>query len=522
MSFESLHTPSSRTRSSFESSPIPQELPKPPSRFAKWFFGLPGIVCGVLVGVALGILLNSVDTPSVAITWIGTLGDLFIRAVECLVSPLVFTGLVVSMADMTLGNQAVNVGGKTLIIYLLTTASPSNVTAVATSIGLSMALLFRNAFDATPFPVNETAAAVAIECGDRPGYYLSWSTNGTVSCEFYGSLDSSGAFNYDAIHDKPTLFLERDVNGTYERTDDTFQDLTLTEALMTQLHALVPSNITQAFADGNLLSIITFALLFGMVLSRNKLKAATEVVRDLNVAFLVLIGWIIKCTPVAICSLLAAAIANSKDLVTLIKGVAVYCACDICGQVLHVMVFYPILMRFFVNTNPYHWMSKMAQAQLFAMGCASSAATLPVVMECIAATKIIPQEIYRFTLSLGATIGMDGTAVGTPIAIVFMAQVSDIEIEPIKYVVLWIVSAIGAVGVGPVPSATIVMIMTVWRTVFPGEDLPPAFAFIPATDWFLDRLHTPVNVTCDAVVCRIVTEQVGEIKQDTPTADETV
>ncbi|POM59265.1 Dicarboxylate/amino acid:cation (Na or H) symporter (DAACS) family protein [Phytophthora palmivora] len=439
---------------------------------------------------------------------------------QCLVPPLVFTGLVVSMADMTLGNQAANIGGKTLILYLLTTA-------VATSIGLCMALLFRNAFDATPFPANETAVAVSIECGDRPGYYLSWSTNGTVRCEFYGSLDSSGGFNYDVIHDKPTLFLERDLNGTYERADDTYQDLTLTEALMTQLDALVPRNITQALAEGNLLSIITFAVLFGMVLSRNKLKTATEVVRDLNVAFIVLIGWVIKCTPVAICSLLVGAIANSQDLITLIKGVAVYCACDICGQVLHVFVFYPILMRFFVNTNPYQWMSKMIQAQLFAMGCASSAATLPVVMECIAATNVIPQEIYRFTLSLGATIGMDGTAVGTPIAIVFMAQVSDVDIDPVKYLVLWMVSAISAVGVGPVPSASIVMIMTVWRTVFPGEDLPPAFAFIPATDWFLDRLHTPVNVTCDAVVCRIVTEQVSGAKQDTtdarnPTADEAV
>ncbi|RLN54012.1 hypothetical protein BBJ29_004928 [Phytophthora kernoviae] len=276
-------------------------------------------------GVALGILLNAVDTPSVAITWIGTPGDLFIRAVQCLVTPLIFCGLVVSMADMTLLTcQTANIGGRTLILYLLTTA-------VATTVGLCMALLFRNAFDATPFPANETA--VAIECGDRPGHYLTWSTNGTVSCTYYGSLDSSSAADdYEAVRDKPALFLERDLNGTYQRAEDTFQDLSLTEALMTQLNAFVPNNITQAFAEGTLLSVITFAVLFGMILSRHRLKAATEVIRDLNVAFMTLIGWIIKWTPIAICSLLAAAIANSKDLRTLLKGVAVYCACDICGQ----------------------------------------------------------------------------------------------------------------------------------------------------------------------------------------------
>lgn len=507
MSFESLHTPSVSTRSSFDSSTTLGAPLEPPGRFTRWFFSLPGTVCGVIAGVVLGIVLNAVNTPTEAITWIGTIGDLFIRAVQCLVTPLVFCGLVVSMTDMALAGNAAEIGGRTLLLYLLTTA-------VATTVGLCMALLFHSAFNSNNIVPDETAAAVAIECGDRPGYYLSWSTNGTVECSFYKSLNSSGAAdNYEALRDKPALFLERDLNGTYARNDNTYQDLSLTEAVMTQLYALVPNNITEAFAQGTLLSVITFAVLFGMVLARHRLKAVTEVIRDVNVAFVVLIGLVIRWTPVAICSLLAAAIANSQNLSTLVKSVATYCACDICGQIVHVFVFYPILLRYFVNTNPYQWMSKMARAQLFAMGCASSAATLPVVMECVAVTRVIPQEIYRFVLSLGATIGMDGTAVGTPIAIVFMAQVSDVEIDTVKYFVIWLASAVGAVGVGPVPSASIVMIMTVWRTVFPSEDLPAAFAFIPATDWFLDRLHTPVNVTCDTIVCRIVSEQVGATKE---------
>ncbi|RLN94024.1 hypothetical protein BBJ28_00021421, partial [Nothophytophthora sp. Chile5] len=83
-------------------------------------------------------------------------------------------------------------------------------------------------------------------------------------------------------------------------------------------------------------------------------------------------------------------------------------------------------------------------------------------------------------------------------------------IAPVDYLMLWLASAIGSIGVGPVPSTGLVLIMTVWKTVFSGVALPAAFGFVMATDWFLDRLETLVNVTCDTVVCRVVAESVGD------------
>ncbi|RLN99131.1 hypothetical protein DYB28_005618, partial [Aphanomyces astaci] len=77
-----------------------------------------------------------------------------------------------------------------------------------------------------------------------------------------------------------------------------------------------------------------------------------------------------------------------------------------------------------------------------------------------------------------------------------------------------LVSTIGAVGAGPVPAAGIVMTMTIWASVFSSVPLPSTFAFIVATDWFIDRFKTLVNVTCDTIVCRIVAELVGETIED--------
>ncbi|KAF4316328.1 hypothetical protein JM18_002282 [Phytophthora kernoviae] len=507
LSYESIATPPSSlpsrdTFNSVESGLEPDEEPSiPPSKWAKWLYGLRGVVVGVILGIALGLIFNSIDLPKDATTWIGTIGRLFIRALECLVPLLVFSGLVVSMTDMSLHKQAKHIGRRTLACYLFTTA-------VAAAIGVAMAILFRPTFHNGAKGVVVMAAPMAFQCGEKTGYYVAMKVDGDVTsltCQSDAALadvanvNSSTDERYDSFRKASALFLQRDINSTYTRADGALEELSLTDAIQLQLDALVPNNITSAFAEGTLLSIVMFAVVFGTILARGnargRFQPTTEVIHDLYDVFMELIGWIIKFTPLAICSLLASAIASADDLSVLVRGVALYCLCVICGLGVHALVFYPILLRVCIrNANPFNWLAQMARAQLFALASASSAATLPIIMECVATTKIISPRLYRFVLSLGVTIGMDGAAVGTPIAVVFMAQVSGVSIAPADYLAIWLASAIGSIGVGPVPSTGLVLIMTVWKTVFPNEALPSAFAFIIATDWFIDRLHTVVAV----------------------------
>ncbi|TYZ64525.1 hypothetical protein PybrP1_001742 [[Pythium] brassicae (nom. inval.)] len=479
--------------------------PKPRNKWKEWFFGIPGILCGAILGILVGWAIQTSHPSSELVTWIGTPGNLFIRAIKCLVTPLVFCSLLVGMADMLAVGKAGSIGWRTGVLYLTTTV-------VATAEGLLWVLIFRPYFGNKKEVTAESTAEFAFQC-DTPGYYLTESSNGTLSCAFDAEYNSTEAFS------AASKFTAKDVNGYFAKSASGFAKRTLTEALQGQLNALVPSNITLAFSEATLLSIIMFAVPFGVAISmlpRNA-KVVGDFFREINMVFMTMIMWVIKCTPIAIISLLASSIAEQEDLKSIVSDVGIFVLCDLLALSGHVFIFYPLLLRAFVKINPYSWLKKMVRAQLFAFGCASSMATLPIVMECIDATNAVSKTLSRFVLSLGATIGMDGAAIGYPIAIVFMAEAEGLGhiIGSVEYFLIILVSTIGAVGSGPVPAAGIVMTMTIWTSVFPSVPLPSTFAFIVATDWFLDRFQTAVNVTCDTIVCRIVAEQVGEtIEQD--------
>ncbi|KAE8962242.1 hypothetical protein PR002_g29661, partial [Phytophthora rubi] len=159
---------------------------------------------------------------------------------------------------MSLHEHSKRIGGRTLACYLLTTC-------VAAAIGVAMAILFRSTFNSGEKGVTESAAPVALQCGEERGR----STNE----------------RYEGYRKAVALFLQRDINSTYQRADGALEDLTLTDAVQLQLDALVPSNITNAFAEGTLLSIVMFAVAFGAILARGnargRLQAATEVIHDL-------------------------------------------------------------------------------------------------------------------------------------------------------------------------------------------------------------------------------------------------
>ncbi|TMW57615.1 hypothetical protein Poli38472_003540 [Pythium oligandrum] len=476
-----------------------EPLPAPYPKWKEYLFGVPGILAGAIIGIILGWGLQKANPTPELTSWIAVPGDLFIRAIKCLVTPLVFCSLIVGMADMLAVGKASRIGWRTAMLYLITTI-------VASCEGMIWVLIFRPHFGNKAKNEEAVIPEMALQC-EKPGYFLSHA-NDTIKCVFDESFNSTSEFS------KSSVFLVTDINKSFATSATEFLKRSLSEALQGQLFAMVPDNITLAFSEGVLLSIIMFAIPFGVAISMlpRDMTIIANFFREINMVFMTMIKWIISCTPFAIISLLASSIMGQSDLGVLVGDVGLYVACVLCSLVVHTYIFYPLLLRAFVKCNPYAWIRKMARAQVFAFGCASSMATLPVVMECMDATNTISQTLSRFVLSLGATIGMDGAALGYPIAIVFMAEAEGIGhiIGGVEYFLIILVSTIGAVGSGPVPAAGIVMTMTIWNSVFPSVALPSTFAFIVATDWFCDRFQTAVNVTCDTIVCRIVAEQVGE------------
>ncbi|KAJ0390963.1 hypothetical protein ATCC90586_010981 [Pythium insidiosum] len=462
-------------------------------------FGVPGILAGAVLGILIGWGLQQANPSAELVSWIGIPGTLFIRAIKCLVTPLVFCSLIVGMADMLAVGKAGKIGWRTVALYLFSTV-------VASTEGMIMVTIFRKWFSNEAKEGAKKITEMAFQCG-KEGYFLSHA-NGTITCALDETYTSNSTFSSTSI------FVANDINKSFAKAADEFIRRTLTQALQGQLFAMVPDNLTRAFSEGVLLSIIMFSVPFGVAISLlpRDMKVVSNFFREINMVFMTMIQWIIMCTPFAIISLLASSIAEQDDLSVLVSDVGVFVLCVLTSLIIHTYGFYALLLWAFVRCNPYTWMRQMLRAQVFAFGCASSMATLPVVMECMDATRVVSQTLSRFVLSLGATIGMDGAALGYPIAIVFMAEAEGIGniIGSVEYFLIVLVSTIGAVGSGPVPAAGIVMTMTIWSSVFPGVPLPSTFAFIVATDWFLDRFQTAVNVTCDTVICRIVAEMVDE------------
>jgi Na+/H+-dicarboxylate symporter len=167
-----------------------------------------------------------------------------------------------------------------------------------------------------------------------------------------------------------------------------------------------------------------------------------------------------------------------------------------------VFVYYGL---FYVVTRPgklnifwYH--KQMIPAQTMAFACASSAATIPTSLACIKSTGIVPDAIAGFCIPLGATVNMDGGAVYFVTACVWMAHLNGITVTAANYFLLIVCATLGAIGTAPVPSASLVLIITAYNTVFNTTGIPDGFGYILAIDWFMDRCRTVLNVTGDLVV----------------------
>ncbi len=154
-----------------------------------------------------------------------------------------------------------------------------------------------------------------------------------------------------------------------------------------------------------------------------------------------------------------------------------------------------------INIVKYH--KCLIPAQTMAFACASSAATIPTSLASVKKTGIVPDTIAGFVIPLGATVNMDGGAIYFVTACVWMAHLNGLEVTAANYAMLVLIATLGSIGTAPVPSASLVLIITAYNTVFNTTGVPDGFAYILAIDWFMDRCRTVLNVTGDLVISGI-------------------
>lgn len=273
---------------------------------------------------------------------------------------------------------------------------------------------------------------------------------------------------------------------------------------------MFPSNPINALAQGNMLQIIVFAVLLGvaMAMTGDAGKRVAAFFEDLNTVIMRLVTIIMNLAPYGVFVLMAKLFASIElgTIVSLVK----YFMVVLVVLIIHGLVTYSALLKMFSGLSPVMLLTKMRDAALFAFSTSSSSATLPVTMETARNKLGVGKSVSSFTLPLGATINMDGTAIMQGVATVFIAQVYAVDLTLGDYVMVVLTATLASVGTAGVPGVGLIMLAMVLQQV----NLPvEGIALIIGVDRLLDMTRTAVNITGDCTVACIIAKSEGELDQ---------
>ena len=273
---------------------------------------------------------------------------------------------------------------------------------------------------------------------------------------------------------------------------------------------IFPTNPIKAMAEGNMLQVIVFAILIGVAI--NKSGEAGQRVRatlnDWDEVIMKLVLMLMSVAPIGVFCLMITLFANMgfSAIADLIK----YFLTVVLVLIVHFIFTYGLLLRFLARLNPVTFIKKFAPVMAYAFSTSSSNATLPITLETVEKRIGVKNEVASFTVPLGATINMDGTAIMQGVATVFISQAYNIEISMMGYLMVILTATLASIGTAGVPGVGLITLALVLTQVgLPVEGI----ALIIGVDRLLDMLRTAVNVTGDATVSSIVARSEGQFDE---------
>jgi DAACS family dicarboxylate/amino acid:cation (Na+ or H+) symporter len=273
---------------------------------------------------------------------------------------------------------------------------------------------------------------------------------------------------------------------------------------------LVPTNLVAAMSNGDMLQIIVFAILFGIAvtLSGERGRHVLNFFNDLDVVIMKMVEIIMKLAPYGVFALIARTFANQG--LDLILPLASYFLTLTGALAIHALLIYPTLLRLFTGLDPRRFLAKMRDPVTFAFSTASSGATIPVTMRTLEQRMGVDNAVTSFTVPLGATLNMDGTAMMQGVATVFIANVYGVNLGINEYLMVVVTATLASIGTAAVPGVGLVMLTMVLNQVgLPVEGI----ALIVGIDRLLDMMRTAVNVTGDSAVSCIIAKGEGKLDE---------
>jgi Na+/H+-dicarboxylate symporter len=274
---------------------------------------------------------------------------------------------------------------------------------------------------------------------------------------------------------------------------------------------IFPANPFAAMAEGKMLQIIVFSLLFGYAISHagEQGRRIASFFRDMEVIVMKMVEIMMALAPYGVFALLAKLFASMG--IGAIVDLAAYFLTVLCVLLIHALLIYPTLLKVFTGLSPRIMLSKMRSVWAFAFSTASSGATLPVTLRTVERRLGVHNSVAGFTVPLGATINMDGTAIMQGVATVVIAQVYGVDLTATAFITVILTATLASVGTAAVPGVGLITLaMVLEQAGLPVEGI----ALIIGVDRLLDMVRTAVNVTGDATVSLVVAKSENQLNED--------
>lgn len=465
------------------------------------------ILIGLVLGIVWAIVSSQMGWSQFTINWIAPFGTIFINLLKLIAVPLVLFSIISGVAGLGDPSSLGRMGAKTLLFYFVTTI-------LAVSVGLVL--------------VNVISPGKLVDQESR--------IDNRISYEVWASEEGYELKDDINLLQKPE-YMERAREIT-DLSKAELQDAAVNDKIATAEEAkeagplqplvdIVPDNLFISLGDNSLmLQVIFFAIFFGVCLLLIQKEKAEPVVRFVDGAmevFLKMVDVVMQAAPFFVFALLAGVVSKMAGddvgkVLEIFKGLSWYSLTVFVGLALMVVVIYPLVVKLFVKAISYTGFFKgIGPAQTLAFSTSSSAATLPVTMECVEDNLGVDQKVTSFVLPIGATVNMDGTSLYQAVAVVFLAQLHMIDLTIGQQLTIVLTATLASIGSAAVPSAGLVMLIIVLQSV----GLNPAWiGIILPVDRILDMCRTVVNVTGDATVSTVIAKGEGLLHYDKMRATE--
>ncbi len=402
------------------------------------------LIAIILAGIAG--TLTGTDGSFLGVTFYSVyefIGTLFMNALRMIIVPLIMASIIVGIASIGSGSDLGRLGGKTLLYY-----------AFSSTMAILIGLFFVNLL--TPGLAN----------GEPVGDALNLTLDSGEVASAVASVEGRGG------GDIVQIFLR-----------------------------MVPTNIVAAAADGQMLGLIFFSLVFGFFMTQIPEKQSDALLtlwRGISETMMKITMWVMRFAPYGVFGLVAETVASTGF--SAFRPLLLFFITVMLALGAHIFIALPLVLKYVAKVRPTRHFRAMAPAMLTAFSSASSSGTLPLTMECVEKNAGVSERTTSFVLPLGATINMDGTALYECVAAIFLAQAYGLEMTFATQFTVVLIALLTSIGVAGIPAASLVAITVILTAIgLPVE----AIGLLLVTDRVLDMCRTSVNIfsdSCGAVI----------------------